>query len=456
MRQFRNRNQSSNVDENADADDAVQATDAASSIDQLGHGLRACNWLHTGRPWGRPNKLSFGASIDRGRARYQRSSRPASFTADRGTVAAGDFVPETDADTSSDFIGVFGSDAFGIAPHWTLTLAGRYNRADVRIADRSGVAPELNGLHRFERFNPAVGLNFNPTPGFTAYAGYNEGMRAPTAIELTCADPAVPCRLPNAFLADPPLKKVVSRTVEIGARGRLSGRVDWNAALFQTVLQDDLQFVSSNGTALNAGYFQNVGRTRRQGLEARRHAAPRGLQRRLRLWLSPTRPTSTASSRTVRRTRPPTPTARSRCVQATAFRRSPAMRSSCASRSSRCRSGRWRSTAAGTAACIARGDENNRDAAGRVPGYAVLNLAQSLACSRGAGACSDASTTCSTAATRASGRWRATFSPAPAAASAPCRETSSSAATARRAAPGSGWRPAFPDALAGVVGTAAA
>ena len=40
-------------------------------------------------------------------------------------------------------------------------------------------------------------------------------MRAPTPVELTCADPAAPCHLPNIFLADPPLKKVVSRTLEL-------------------------------------------------------------------------------------------------------------------------------------------------------------------------------------------------------------------------------------------------
>ena len=71
----------------------------------------------------------------------------------------------------------------------------------------------MNGSHRFARFNPALGLNFNPSPRLTAYAAYNEGMRAPTAIELTCADPEAPCKLPNSFLSDPPLKKVVARTL---------------------------------------------------------------------------------------------------------------------------------------------------------------------------------------------------------------------------------------------------
>jgi outer membrane receptor protein involved in Fe transport len=90
-------------------------------------------------------------------------------------------------------------------------------------------------------------------------------MRAPTAIELTCADPAAPCKLPNSFLADPPLKKVVARTFELGARGKV-GADTWSVAVYRTDLKDDIQFVSSGG-AINAGFFQNVGKTRRQGLE---------------------------------------------------------------------------------------------------------------------------------------------------------------------------------------------
>jgi outer membrane receptor protein involved in Fe transport len=71
--------------------------------------------------------------------------------------------------------------------------------------------------------------------------------------------------LPNALQADPPLKQVISRTVEAGLRGRLAGNWRWNAGAFTTTNRDDILFVS-NGRA--AGYFANVGRTRRRGLEA--------------------------------------------------------------------------------------------------------------------------------------------------------------------------------------------
>src|SRR5207302_3347000 len=119
----------------------------------------------------------------------------------------------------------------------------------------------------FAGCNPAVGANYNPSPTLTAYAGYNEGMRAPTPIELTCADPTAPCKLPNQFLADPPLSKVVAKTIEGGARGKFGAATSWSLAVYRTDSYDDIAFIASGSGATNAGYFQNVGRTRREGIE---------------------------------------------------------------------------------------------------------------------------------------------------------------------------------------------
>jgi iron complex outermembrane recepter protein len=99
----------------------------------------------------------------------------------------------------------------------------------------------------------------------TLYGSYNEASRAPTVIELGCANPNVPCGLPNAFAGDPNLAQVVARTVELGMRGASpDGRLLWSADLFHTINRDDIQFVA---TATNAGYFANFGSTRRQGLD---------------------------------------------------------------------------------------------------------------------------------------------------------------------------------------------
>jgi outer membrane receptor protein involved in Fe transport len=152
-----------------------------------------------------------------------------------------------------------------LGPASALTLSGRYNQARLVLEDGLGTA--LNGTHDYSRFNPGIGLSLTPSPQFNPYVSYNEGMRVPTPVELTCASPQSPCSLPNAFSADPGLKAVVSRTWELGVRSRLDNGVRLSAALFRTDLQDDIQFVSSGGSATTAGYFENVGSTRRQGLE---------------------------------------------------------------------------------------------------------------------------------------------------------------------------------------------
>jgi iron complex outermembrane receptor protein len=251
-------------DEASGAPDTVQAFDDRSEIAQSSYGgglqLTVDQVLR-----GLQHRWVAGIAADFGRARFSQFAQPADFDAARGTVATGVPVLETDARTRTGMHAVFAMDTIALAPQWTLTVSGRFNEAAVHIRDETGADPALAGDHAFHRFNPALGATWNPAPAFTGYASYNEGMRAPTAIELTCADPLAPCKLPNAFLADPPLAPVVARTGELGARGK-DGDWQWSAAAYRTQTADDIQFIAS-GNQVNAGYFRNVGRTRRQGLE---------------------------------------------------------------------------------------------------------------------------------------------------------------------------------------------
>jgi outer membrane receptor protein involved in Fe transport len=128
----------------------------------------------------------------------------------------------------------------------------------------SQIPNSLSGSHLYTRINPSVGLTFAATPSISVYGNYNEGSRAPTAIELGCADPSAPCRLPNAMAADPHLKQVVSRTWEGGLRGNY-GVTNYKATVYNTRNEDDILFV---GTGSASGYFKNFGETNRRGLEA--------------------------------------------------------------------------------------------------------------------------------------------------------------------------------------------
>lgn len=212
------------------------------------------------------NQWTLGASLDRGRTAFRQWTSPGDFTADRTVALNGPESLDTSARTTNRYLGLYFTDTLSLSERWHATVSGRWNDARVSIRDDSGANPALDGDHTFRRLNPAAGLNFTPTRDFTAYASYSEGMRVATPMELTCADPATPCKLPNNFLADPPLKPVISHTWEAGLRGKLAAETGYSAALFRTDLDDDIQFVSSGGN-VNAGYFRNIGRTRRQGLE---------------------------------------------------------------------------------------------------------------------------------------------------------------------------------------------
>lgn len=372
VRRFELRNVSSNVNEEADDEGESPATNDRSRVAQTSYGF-GLQLLNTARLLGRPNQVSFGVSIDQGSARFTRASQEAAFTPARGTVPLSEFTPDTDADTRTRYLGVFASESLDLTPQLTLTLAGRLNQARVRIEDRSGSAPELDGSHTFTRFNPAIGLNYNPFKTFTLYGGYNEGMRAPTAIELTCADPNAPCKLPNNFLADPPLKAVVSKTFEVGARGKIDAKSSWNVAAFRTDLHDDLQFISSTGVAINSGYFQNVGTTRRQGFELGGNTRVGPFLTTLHYsfidatYLDGYSANSPANSSADE----------NGVIRIGSGNRIPSIpRHSLKIRAEVNPTADWRVGANVLIASgvFARGDENNRDANGRVPGYAVLNL----------------------------------------------------------------------------------
>jgi outer membrane receptor protein involved in Fe transport len=214
---------------------------------------------------GHDNQLVAGVVYDQSEVEFEASTELGALDETRLAVPGGAFVGEgfTELESDTSNLGLFVSNVFSLTDNVALTLSARYNRTDVTLEDQEG--DELNGEHEFDRFNPAVGITYAITPALTLYAGYSEANRAPSPVELTCADEDDPCRLPNAFLADPPLEQVVAKTFEAGVRGTWDdGR--WHAGLFHTTNDDDILFISA-GALTNEGFFDNVGRTRREGLE---------------------------------------------------------------------------------------------------------------------------------------------------------------------------------------------
>jgi outer membrane receptor protein involved in Fe transport len=164
---------------------------------------------------------------------------------------------------------LFATDTMSLNQFWHVTASARYNHTTVKNRDAltpSG-AGSLSGDHGFNRVNPSLGLTFTPTETLSVFGSYSESNRAPTSIELGCADPAQPCKLPNAMAADPPLNQVVAKTYDFGVRGKVAENLKWNASVYRTMNHDDIHFINSSAFSGALGYFDNVGRTKRQGLD---------------------------------------------------------------------------------------------------------------------------------------------------------------------------------------------
>ena len=172
---------------------------------------------------------------------------------------------------------VYATDTLSLGAAWHVTLSGRYNRTTIDNRDRiepGGGPGSLDGDHTFGRFNPAAGVTFSPSASLNVYAGYSEGSRAPTSIELGCADPDQPCKLPNAMAGDPPLDQVVTRTLEAGVRGRVRP-IQLECRRVPRREPRRHLFVASKQTGF--GYFKNFGEDAAAGHGDRRQRRTGGV-----------------------------------------------------------------------------------------------------------------------------------------------------------------------------------
>jgi outer membrane receptor protein involved in Fe transport len=230
---------------------------------------------------GMPNQLIIGIGIDESEVSFEQGAELGYLNADRsitpvGAVADGEHAGDVDGEpldarvdlnANTSTWSLFATDTIELDANTHLTLSGRYNDTEVENRDRinpAGGTGSLDGDHEFHRLNVGLGLTRALAGGMTAYAGLNQGSRAPSAIELGCADPASPCKLPNAMAGDPPLEQVVASTGEIGIRA--VGEISWNLGAYRTDSKDDILFVADDTAGF--GYFRNFGKTRRQGIEA--------------------------------------------------------------------------------------------------------------------------------------------------------------------------------------------
>ena len=239
-----------------------------------GLSLQATN---TDQLFGHNNHFVVGASLDYSVTNFSASAELGTIGPDYVVSGSGIFLGQSGDPVSigpvslratNQYTGLYALDTFDVTSAFAITGGGRFNVANINLEDQIGTS--LNGSDTYTRFNPIIGGTYKITPELTAYAGYSEANRAPTPLELGCANPAQPCVIAAFLVSDPPLKQVVSHTVEAGLRGSKEisvGTLGWKLGVFRADNSDDILAIPSP-VVQGFGYFQNVGSTRRQGIEA--------------------------------------------------------------------------------------------------------------------------------------------------------------------------------------------
>ncbi|HEX2251146.1 MAG TPA: TonB-dependent receptor, partial [Gemmatimonadales bacterium] len=146
-----------------------------------------------------------------------------------------------------------------------VTLSGGFRYDYIHIPFEDVLDPAADTTNNFSRLSPRAGLSLDVGPGASVYASVGQSFRAPAILELACADETAACPLPFALGDDPPLDPVVATTFELGGQ-IVRGPAIVSASVYRTNVRDDISFIQSE-TAIYEGFFDNIGDTRREGIE---------------------------------------------------------------------------------------------------------------------------------------------------------------------------------------------
>lgn len=167
-----------------------------------------------------------------------------------------------DVGTEEHNLAAFLQARLAASPRLAFTGALRYDFVSLPFRDL--LEPDNDGDNVFRQLTGMAGVDYVARPGTVVFAGYGRGFRAPMIMELACADPEDPCPLPYELGADPPLEPVTTDTWQAGLRF-FRGAFSAEVAGFWAEVHDDIFNVQPPG--VRTGFFQNLERTRRQGVE---------------------------------------------------------------------------------------------------------------------------------------------------------------------------------------------
>jgi outer membrane receptor protein involved in Fe transport len=225
------------------------------------------------------HQITTGASLDLSTSKYGANTQEeCHIDESRGVTTDCDLnaVDTAAVKGGATSFGVFISDTVKLSDQTFLSVAGRFNHTSIKntITDYTDANDDWQeGVDLTEEkstytsWNPSLGISHKFGDNLTAFGNWSQSNRAPTVIELGCADKDNPCQLPTGLQADPPLDQVIATTLEAGIRWTNSSGYKLAMSIYQTENKNDILFLPVSTQAGMRGFFDNFAKTRYQGLD---------------------------------------------------------------------------------------------------------------------------------------------------------------------------------------------
>jgi iron complex outermembrane recepter protein len=225
------------------------ATSAGGIVDlDRSYGGVSLQLQHRGRLMERPIISTFG--IDHDRMQEQRRG----FINTAGVQGA----LKRNEDNSVSNLDTYAQTSWLFHDRWELNAGLRSSQVRFSVRDEFIIpgTPDDSGSKTFSALSPALGLRYSPVETVNFYAQMGRGFETPTFTELAYRSSGSGLNLA--------LAAAQGRHFELGTKWLVSAGHRVDAAAFLVETENEIGVQSNSG---GRSVFQNIGRTRREGLE---------------------------------------------------------------------------------------------------------------------------------------------------------------------------------------------
>ena len=220
------------------------------------------------------HQITLGATLERSNMSYGASQaaecylNPSTREVSTSTGCDSELTTAGVTGTSTAF-GTYLADTYKLSGKTFVTVAGRFNQTTVANTltsyDDAGASEGSESeSFTYRKFNPSFGMTHQLGAQLSVFGNWAQSNRAPTVLELGCADPDEPCALPTGLQADPYLSQVTSQTLEAGMRWKNDHDYNLSISAYRTINYDDIIFIAVDTAN---GYFDNFAKTQYLGVD---------------------------------------------------------------------------------------------------------------------------------------------------------------------------------------------